>query len=78
MMAGAIDQKAINATRKPAVPNDANVGNCPLMRNRRTRISTPFASAAPSATVRRKTVTSTERSRYIYRRRRAKDQCDAP
>src|SRR4029450_8211796 len=59
MIAGASDQKAINATRKPAVPNDANVGNRPSMRNRRTRISTPFASAAPSATVRRKTVTST-------------------
>ena len=59
MMAGASDQKAINATRKPAILNDANVGNCPSMRNRRTRVSTPFASAAPSATVRRKTVTST-------------------
>ena len=59
MMAGAIDQKAINATRKPAILNDANVGNCPSMRIRRTRVSTPFASAAPSATVRRKTVTST-------------------
>ena len=59
MMAGASDQKAIKTTRKPAILKDANVGNCPSMRNRRTRISTPFASAAPSATVRRKTVTST-------------------
>ena len=59
MMAGASDQKAINATRKPAILNDANVGNCPSMRNRRTRVSTTFASAAPRATVRRKTVTST-------------------
>ena len=59
MMAGASDQKAINATRMPAILNDAKVGNCPSMRNRRTRISTPFASAAPSATVRRKTMTST-------------------
>jgi len=59
MMAGASDQKAINTTRKPAILNDANVGNCPSMRNRRTRVSTTFASAAPSATVRRKTATST-------------------
>ena len=59
MMAGASDQKAINTTRKPAILNDANVGNCPTMRNRRTRVSTTFASAAPRATVRRKTVTST-------------------
>jgi len=59
MMAGASDQKAIKTTRKPAILKDANVGNCPSMRNRRTRVSTAFASTAPSATVRRKTVTST-------------------
>ena len=59
MMAGASDQKAINATKKLAILTDANVGNCPSVRSRRTRIRTPFASAAPSATVRRNVVRRT-------------------